>query len=280
MKRYPEEVSRFIRAHAGEESIQGMADLVNMAFGTSFTRSSMKSYYQNHGLHAAPRKGRTYPEKRITTPAMDVFIREHVEGTGYQAMADLLNARFGTSFTKDQMKAYYGRNKLDSGLTGRFVKGQEPVNKGKTWDEYMSPEGQAASRRTTFKPGHMPHNGGAPVGTVRLRHGHKDRPGSHPYYWQKVAEPNVWKMKHVIEWEEHNGPVPEGCMVTFANGDTLDWQIGNLILETKAQHAVKNRHHIYGYDQESALAANKIADIKMAVNKAKKKRKKHIDHTT
>ena len=32
--------------------------------------------------------------------------------------------------------------------------------------------------------------------------------------------------------------------------------------------------------KESALAANKIADIKMAVNKAKKKRKKHIDHTT
>ena len=280
MKRYPDEVGRFIEEHASEESIQGMADRVNAALGTSFTYSSMKAYYANHKLHAAPRKGRTYPEKRITTPEMDAFILEHLEGTGYQAMADLLNARFGTSFTKDQMKAYYGRNKLDSGLTGRFVKGQEPVNKGKTWDEYMSPEGQAASRRTTFKPGHMPHNGGAPVGTVRLRHGHKDRPGSHPYYWQKVAEPNVWKMKHVIEWEEHNGPVPEGCMVTFANGDTLDWQIGNLILETKAQHAVKNRHHIYGYDQESALAANKIADIKMAVNKKKKKRKKHIDHTT
>lgn len=171
------------------------------------------------------------------------------------------------------MKNYYNRNKLDSGLTGRFEKGSIPANKGKTWDEFMSPEGQAASRRTTFKPGHLPHNGGTPVGTIRLRHGHRNRPGSHPYYWQKVAEPNVWRMKHVIEWEEHNGPVPEGSMVTFANGDTLDWRIDNLILETKAQHAVKNRHHIHGYDQESALTANQIADIKIAVSQKKRRRK-------
>lgn len=85
-------------------------------------------------------------------------------------------------------------------------------------------------------------------------------------------------MKHVIEWEEHNGPVPEGSMVTFANGDTLDWRVDNLILETKAQHAVKNRHHIHGYDQESALTANQIADIKMAVSRKKKRRKGGKDH--
>ena len=59
MKRYPDEVGRFIEEHASEESIQGMADRVNAALGTSFTYSSMKAYYANHKLHAAPRKGRT-----------------------------------------------------------------------------------------------------------------------------------------------------------------------------------------------------------------------------
>ena len=238
--KYPDEITDFVREHGHEGSVREMQERVNSRFGTSFTYDQMKSMFSRHKVHAAPQLGRKYPDKRITTPEMDAFIREHLEGTGYQSMADLLNARFGTSFTKDQMKNYYNRNKLDSGLTGRFEKGSIPVNKGKTWDEFMSPEGQAASRRTTFKPGHLPHNGGTPVGTIRLRHGHRNRPGSHPYYWQKVAEPNVWRMKHVIEWEEHNGPVPEGSMVTFANGDTLDWRIDNLILETKAQHAVKN----------------------------------------
>ena len=276
--KYPDEITDFVREHGHEGSVREMQERVNSRFGTSFTYDQMKSMFSRHKIHAAPRLGRKYPDKRITTPEMDTFIREHLEGTGYQSMADLLNARFGTSFTKDQMKNYYSRNKLDSGLTGRFEKGSIPANKGKTWDEFMSPESQAASRRTTFKPGHLPHNGGTPVGTIRLRHGHRNRPGSHPYYWQKVAEPNVWRMKHAIEWEEHNGPVPEGRMVTFANGDTLDWRIDNLILETKAQHAVKNRHHIHGYDQESALTANQIADIKIAVSRKKKRRKGGKDH--
>lgn len=274
--KYPDEIAVYIQEHAHEGSIRDITERTNDRFGTSFTYSAMKAYFSNHKLHAAPRKGRERPEQRITTPEIDEFILQHYKGTGHAAMAALVNEHFGSSYTTEQMKAYYARNKLNSGLTGRFEKGKAPPNKGKTWDEFMSPEAQAASRRTTFKPGHLPHNGGTPVGTVRLRHQHKNRPGSHPYYyyWQKVAEPNVWRMKHVIEWEEHNGPVPEGCMVTFANGDTLDWRISNLILETRAQHAVKNRHHIHGYDQESAQAANQIADVKMAVSKAKKRKKK------
>ena len=41
-------------------------------------------------------------------------------------------------------------------------------------------------------------------------------------------------MKHTLEWEKHNGAVPEGCIVTFANGDTLDWSVDNLVLTTTA----------------------------------------------
>lgn len=80
-------------------------------------------------------------------------------------------------------------------------------------------------------------------------------------------------MKHLVEWEEHRGPVPEGYIVTFANGDTLNWHVDNLILETRPQHAVKNRWGIHGYDMESAQAANTIADIKLASGKLKKRRR-------
>lgn len=34
---------------------------------------------------------------------------------------------------------------------GRFKKGNTPKNKGKTWDEWLSPEGQAVCRQTHFK---------------------------------------------------------------------------------------------------------------------------------
>lgn len=274
MRKYPKYLSDFIREHSSEYSIPDMAKEIHDRFGIDLTVGQLRSYYKNHKLHALPRKGRKYPEKKITTPEMDNFIREHLKGTGHQAMADLLNGTFGTNFTKEQIKGYYARNKLDSGLTGYFEKGREPENKGKKWDEYMSPEGQKNSRKTQFKAGHIPHNGGTPVGTIRLRRGHRNRPGSKPYYWEKIAQPNVWRLKHQLVWEEHNGPVPEGCIITFANGDTLDYRIENLILTTKAQNAVRNHLGLKSSDKDTAEAANKIADLRMAIGKAKKKKSK------
>lgn len=247
-----------------------MAAMSRKELGFELTATQIKSYMSNHKIRGT-RKGKSQPERRITTPEIDAFILKHYKGTGYQMMADMVNERFGTNYTATQMKSYYGRNHLDSGLTGRFPKNHIPINKGKKWNEYMSPEAQERARTTTFQPGHIPHNGGTPVGTIRIRHSHKNR-GDKPYYWQKVAQPNVWRMKHIIEWEVHNGPVPKGYMVTFANSDTLDWNIDNLILETRAQHAVKNRWAIRGYDRESAQVANTIADIKMAINKRKRKK--------
>ena len=58
----------------------------------------------------------------------------------------------------NNIKNFRSNNKLKSGLTGRFVKGQISWNKGKKWDDYMSKEGQANSRKTTFKKGNIPPN--------------------------------------------------------------------------------------------------------------------------
>ena len=278
MRKYPKYLSDFISEHSSEYSIPDMAKEILHRYDIDLTVGQLRSYYKNHRLHALPRKGRKCPERKITTPEMDSFIREHLKGTGHQAMADLLNETFGTSFTKEQIKGYYARNKLDSGLTGYFEKGHEPENKGKKWDEYMSPEGQENSRRTQFKPGHIPHNGGTPVGTIRLRHDHMKRPGSKPYYWEKTAQPNVWRLKHQLVWEEHNGPIPEGCIITFANGDTLDYRIENLVLTTKAQNAVRNHLGLKGSDKETAETANKIADLKIAIGKAKRPSQKENKH--
>ena len=273
--RYPREVLEFIEEHAPKHSIREMAEIVNANFDTEFTESSLKAFYGNHRIHSMPRKDRKKPWMRITTPEMDAFIRENLPGTGHQAMADLVNAGFGTSFTKEQIKGYYARNKLNSGLTGRFEKGHMPATKGVPRSEYMSPEGEAKARLTQFKPGHIPHNGGVPVGEIRLRRGYTKRKGSKPYYFEKVAEPNVWRLKHQLVWEEHNGPIPDGCIVTFANGDTTNYDIDNLVLTTKAQHCVRNRLGLKSSDKESAIAANNIAELRMAIAKGKKKVKKN-----
>lgn len=274
---YPLELEPFVREKFKTYTARQLVPIIRQEFGIDMMHSQVKAYIGNHGIRSG-REGKKLPERRITTPEIDDFIHSNYKGTGYQEMADLVNERFGTDYTADQMGGYYGRNHLDSGLTGRFPKGHEPANKGKTWDEFMSRAGQEASRKTQFKKGHVPHNGGAPVGEIRIWHGHKKR-GGHPYCWQKTAQPNVWRMKHVVEWEEHNGPVPEGHIVCFADGDTLNWHIENLVLVTRAQNAVKNRWGIKGNDRESAEAANLIADLKMATSRAKKRANNHSGKT-
>lgn len=273
--RYPKEVHDFILENYKGRPVRELAAMTSEKFGIDFTYAKMKAYLMNHGYRTGAPRGNPRGWSSKYPAGMEDFVRSIAEGKSTQEIADLVNARFGAgTITVPCMKAYKNNHGINSGLTGRFEPGHVPATKGKTWDEYMSPEAQARSRRTTFKKGHVPHNGGTPVGTIRVRHDHRNR-GGKCYAWQKVADPNVWRMKHVIEWEEHNGPVPEGCMVTFADGDTLNWHINNLILETRAQHAVKNRWGVHGYDQESAQVANMLADLKMAASAAKKKGGRH-----
>lgn len=64
-----------------------------------------------------------------------------------------------------------------------------------------------------------------PVGSERVN--------SQGYLEVKVAEPNVWRRKHRMVWEQHHGPVPEGCNVQFRNGDRTDLRIENLYIITR-----------------------------------------------
>ena len=42
------------------------------------------------------------------------------------------------------------------------------------------------------------------------------------------AEPNVWMKVHHIVWEAHNGPIPDGHVVVFRDGNTANIEIENL----------------------------------------------------
>lgn len=127
MKRYTEEIKAFIADNVVGITTKDLAELVNFRFGTYFTESKMTSFKKNHKLRSGMTAGlsaglptKLYPEK------VKKFISEHHGGTGYQAMADLLNQTFGTSYTKDQIRAYYKNHKLDSGLKGCFKTGSVP----------------------------------------------------------------------------------------------------------------------------------------------------------
>ena len=97
------------------------------------------------------------------------------------------------------------------------------------------PKGERRARATEFAPGQRPQNV-CPVGTVRLRT-HRGVVRA----WVKVAEPNVWRLRAVVNWEQANGPLPSGRLVHHKNRDALDDHPSNLEALTRAEHLNEHR---------------------------------------
>lgn len=259
MKKYPEEIKAFIEKNVKGITTKALVELVNAKFGTDFTESKMKSYKTNNGLKSETRCGipaglstKLYPGE------VREFIAEHYVGVGHQGMADLLNEAFCTSYTKEQMKAYYARFKLDSGLRGYFQKGHEPANKGKKGISYPGMEA------TQFKKGNKAANW-VPIGTERVN--------ADGYVEVKVDDGKKqknWKGKHIVLWEAVHGPVPKGYVVIFGDGNNRNFELNNILPVTRAQLVRLNQKNLIQNDVELTKTGIIIADIYNKIGERKR----------
>lgn len=153
---------------------------------------------------------------------MKQFILDNYKGRYNQELADLFNQKFNTNITSRTIKSYKANNKLNSGLTGKFRKGQTPHNKGKK----MPKEVYEKVKHTMFAKGNVPPNH-RPVGSERIS---KDG-----YIEVKVAEPNKWRLKQRVVYEEAKGKIPEGCTIIFLDGNKRNFDIDNLRCITRSE---------------------------------------------
>ena len=195
------------------------------------------------------------------------YLEKIVPGRSQKEITELFNSRFGTQLSIKTLSSAYKRFGFSTGRTGYYPKGHSPANKG----QKMSPEVYEKARATMFKKGQNPQNH-KPVGTESVR-GRKTRKNS-TYIWIKVAEPNVWRMKQVITWEEHYGPVPEGKIVIFLDGDHMNCNIDNLAIVDKATNVRLNQNHLRFQDKELTEASIRTAELMTAIGKVTRKRKK------
>lgn len=49
-----------------------------------------------------------------------------------------------------------------------------------------------------------------------------------------------WKLKHVLIWEKHNGPVPKDCIIAFLDGNKENFDINNLVCVKKSVNGAMN----------------------------------------
>lgn len=149
------------------------------------------------------------------------------------------------------------------GAGTRFQKGTEPHNKGvKGWQAGGNAE------TTRFSKGQKSHNW-KPIGSERLT---KDG-----YLQRKVTDtgypPRDWRMVHVVLWEESNGPLPEGHILVFRNGNVTDIRLDNLECISRAENM--RRNNIHNLPKELVEVCQLKGAITRQINKRAKREKQN-----
>lgn len=166
---------------------------------------------------------------RAWTTEETEFLRKNINRYTRKQLAQILNRSLGGTIKKITKLGI----RLDPKVreqrlsTNWFKKGMTPWNKG----IYIR-----NSPATEFKKGNIPPQC-KPVGTISLRR-HKKR-DTNDYLYIKLGK-GYWKLYHHHIWETANGPVPDGYVLSFKNGNTMDVRLDNLELISKSERAERN----------------------------------------
>ena len=261
--RYAPETHQFIADHVKGRTTNDLVNLVNEKFGTDFTESKMRAYKTNHKLKSGTPVGLPAGSPTSLFPEeIKTFINQNYVGIGPKAMAILLNEAFGTDYTRGQLKAYYGNRGINSGVDGQFTPGHEPFNKGM--------KGTGGWEPTQFKKGNKPANW-VPIGSERIN--------GDGYIDVKVQDGTLqknWKGKHIIVWEQHNGPVPKGHAIIFGDGDRRNFDANNLILVSRKQLSTMNSKGLIQKNADLTRTGVIVADIIMKSSERKRSKKRDV----
>lgn len=166
------------------------------------------------------------------TKEEEKFLLNNYKGLISKEISKLFNEKFGRELTPMQLHAFKRYRNLQSGSRGKggFKKGGTPPNT-------------------------------RPIGSEKIN---KDG-----YTRIKVAEPNVWKLKQQVIWEQHNGKIPKGYSIVFANQDKTDFRIENLMLVRNKDMLVAKNRGLLTKNEDLTKTGLLVAKL---INKTKEKR--------
>jgi len=174
------------------------------------------------------------------------LIRESYPGRNLSELTDLFAARFGDGASKNQISSAAYRYGARSGRNRSwFMKEYVPLNTAQKRINIIGKKLQFAEK--SLPPQHQP------VGAVLV---------SGSYWYIKVADPNVWQLKHQLVWEAANGPIPDNHVVVFADGDSENFTLDNLLLISRAELLIMNRNRLFTSNADLTKAGVGMAKLK------------------
>lgn len=218
---YSDEELAWIKACSDLPRIELHALFVQIFRRTDVTVDHLKSLCSRKGWLAGPdARRRNLGKSLILTPEQVDWLHRNAWISRADVGAAFAAAFPGAAISAGQIVSWRKRNRVATGRSGRFEKGQAPPNKGR---KGYSPPG---SEKGWFRKGQLPHNTrGA---------GHESVDQKDGYVWMIVNETNPHTgaatrrvMKHRWLWEQANGPVPEGHCLKCLDGNKLNTDPAN-----------------------------------------------------
>jgi len=245
---------KFLDANTEGRHIEDITARFNRRFRLSLSCISIKSAMKRYGLKSGYKYNGGWNKKYFENHIK--FLRKIVPGKHHSEAVKLFNERFNFSCTITQFKSLCKRFDIQTGFTGHFQKGHIPFNKGKKGVRYTG------SEVSWFKKGHIPLNY-KPVGSERIN--------VDGYAEVKIADPNKWKSKHSVIWEEVHGKIPKGHIVIFLDGNKLNFELDNLAIVSRSVHVVMCRSNLYTTDKETTRTNIVLAMMKTKISSLKEK---------
>jgi len=182
---------------------------------------------------------------RYTTEQMD-FLRNNIYGRTRNDAINLFNERYGILLSREKFKNICQYYKLKGYVNNTcFEKGVVPHNKGKIrwWKSHQ------------FEPNSSPWNT-RDIGSERTVDG---------IIIVKVSEPNIWRSKHSVIWENANSKIPENHVVIFADGDRNNFNIDNLLLVSRAELMIMNKRGLTAKNTDLTKVGKAVAGLHISV---------------
>lgn len=268
MRKWPVEVVEWMCKNTSGRTTKELVLLINQQgfdekYGMVFTESIVKGAKSRYGLKSGTPKGNPKGYSSKYPEGMKEYIQSIAKGKETKEIAKEVSEYFGIEFSVSQCRAYKKNHDIVSGLNCRFKDGNEPANKGKK----MSPEQYEKCKATMFLKGNVPAN--------RMEIGEYTHT-TDGYLVQKVQEHGTQKERfefvHRKVWEEHNGPIPEGKMVSFLDGNKDNCDIDNLVLIDNKENLELNRSNLRFSNAEFTKAGVAIAKVKVAARQMRGKK--------
>lgn len=160
------------------------------------------------------------------------FIQENVVGIPVRELQSMFNNKFNSNRSLASIRAAKTRLGLSNGLDAHF-------KKGVSYDRKK-----------------------LPIGAETCSHG----------YWFIKRANNLWVLKHRYLWEQENGPVPEGSVIIFGDGNPLNFDLSNLLCVTRQDLLTMNEQRLIFDNSELTKTGQLIAKLINATRKRGKKK--------